>query len=86
MNAERIKEAVQRISGSFFTLEEAKEDHKVFVKSCLEEIGSSEDLTPDELRSIQKVAQELSRNKLDRLEEFTNKLLVIIDMNRPAEF
>jgi hypothetical protein len=86
MNVEKVKEAVQRISGSYITLEEAKEDHKEFVAACLQEIGDSENLTPDELKGIQKVAQETSRNKLDKLEEFTAKLMHIIDMNKPAQF
>ena len=80
MNETKIEEAIKSISGRFMDREQAVADYKDFVNATLDELMAAEDLTKDDCKVIQKVGEELAKEKLGILSEKIDSFQCMIDI------
>ena len=95
MDAARVKESVQRISGYYLRFEEAKADYEAQVKAELELLSKEMELEllskemaggikPREAKNIKKAGEALAKDKLKDLRKDAISLADIIEVVESA--
>lgn len=86
MDAAKVKESVQRISGYYLRFEEAKADYEAQVKAELELLSKemAGGISPREAKNIKKAGEALAKDKLKDLRKDAISLADIIEVVESA--